>query len=155
MDSKDPDMHVLDRWMPATKTHPACTILEDGMWLPLWLYFRKVTYAKISPKMVNPKDIAGNTEEVIPVLLLHFPGIPLGCTIFGWDFYTRNRFLIQPLKKSHSIFVDGAYWVCFGCQHSPIMDMNIRIFGVHAMECMCVHRLDLGLYSHSKEFGGE
>ena len=34
MDSKDPDVHVLDRWMPATKTHPARTIHEDGMWLP-------------------------------------------------------------------------------------------------------------------------
>ena len=33
-DSKDPDIHVLDGWMPATKTHPACTIHEDGMWLP-------------------------------------------------------------------------------------------------------------------------
>ena len=36
-DSKDPVMHVLDRWMSATKTHPACTIHEDGIWLPLWL----------------------------------------------------------------------------------------------------------------------
>ena len=33
-DSKDPDIHVLDGWMPATKTHPARTIHEDGMWLP-------------------------------------------------------------------------------------------------------------------------
>ena len=33
-DSKDPDVHVLDGWMPATKTHPARTIHEDGMWLP-------------------------------------------------------------------------------------------------------------------------
>ena len=30
-DSKDPDIHVLDGWMPATKTHQACTIHEDGM----------------------------------------------------------------------------------------------------------------------------
>ena len=34
MDSKDPDVHVLDGWMLATKTHPARTIHEDGMWLP-------------------------------------------------------------------------------------------------------------------------
>ena len=33
-DSKDPDVHVLDGWMPATKTHPARTTHEDGMWLP-------------------------------------------------------------------------------------------------------------------------
>ena len=33
-DSKDPDVHVLNGWMPATKTHPARTIHKDGMWLP-------------------------------------------------------------------------------------------------------------------------
>ena len=31
MDSKDPDIHVLDGRMMATKTRPACTIHEDGM----------------------------------------------------------------------------------------------------------------------------
>ena len=31
MDSKDPDIHVLDGWMLATKTHPACTIREEGI----------------------------------------------------------------------------------------------------------------------------
>ena len=36
-DSKYPDIHVLDGWVPAPKTHPACTIHEDGMWLPQWL----------------------------------------------------------------------------------------------------------------------
>ena len=36
-DLKDPDIHVLDRWMPATKTHPVCTIHKDGMWLPQWI----------------------------------------------------------------------------------------------------------------------
>ena len=33
IDSKDPDLHVFDEWMPATKTHPAHTINEDEMWL--------------------------------------------------------------------------------------------------------------------------
>ena len=28
-----------------------------------WIKKKKVTYAKISPKMVNPGDIAGNAEE--------------------------------------------------------------------------------------------
>ena len=32
--------------------------------LPQWLDLKMVTYAKISPKMVNPRDIAGNAEEV-------------------------------------------------------------------------------------------
>ena len=36
-DSKDPDIHVRDEWMPATKAHPACTIHKDGMRLPQWL----------------------------------------------------------------------------------------------------------------------
>ena len=36
-DSKEPDIHILDGWMLAAKTHPAYTIYEYGMWLPLWL----------------------------------------------------------------------------------------------------------------------
>ena len=28
-DSKDPDIYVLDGWMPVAKTHPVCTIHED------------------------------------------------------------------------------------------------------------------------------
>ena len=31
MDSKDPDIHALDGRMLATKTHPVCTIHQDGM----------------------------------------------------------------------------------------------------------------------------
>ena len=37
MDSNDPDIHVLDGWMLATKTQPACTIHKDGMQLTHWL----------------------------------------------------------------------------------------------------------------------
>ena len=33
--------------------------------------------------------------------------------------------------------MDGACWVCFCCQHSPVQDMNARIFWVCAMEYMC------------------
>ena len=55
--------HALNGWMPATKTHPACTILEDGMWLPQWLDYKTVTHAKISPKMMNPWDRAGTAKE--------------------------------------------------------------------------------------------
>ena len=36
---------------------------EDRVWLPLWLDEKTVTYAKISPKMVNLRDVAGNAEE--------------------------------------------------------------------------------------------
>ena len=45
-DWKDPDIHVLGGWMPATKAHPACTIHEDGMWLPQWLDQKTVLYTK-------------------------------------------------------------------------------------------------------------
>ena len=40
--------------MPATKTHPARTVHEDGTWLPKWLDWKTVIYTKISPKMVGP-----------------------------------------------------------------------------------------------------
>ena len=32
--------------------------------------------------------------------------------------------------------MDGTYWVCFCCRHSPVSDVNVRIFGVRAVECM-------------------
>ena len=56
-------MHVLDGWMLATKTRLARNIHEDGMWVPPWLEWKMVTYTKISPKMLNARDIAGNSEE--------------------------------------------------------------------------------------------
>ena len=34
IDGKDPCIHILDGWVLATKTHPICTISEDGTWLP-------------------------------------------------------------------------------------------------------------------------
>ena len=47
-DSKDPDLHVLDGCMPAT----------------LWFNLKKMAkHAKISSKMVNPRDISGNPEK--------------------------------------------------------------------------------------------
>ena len=44
-DSKDPDIHVLYGWMPATKTHPAC----------LYGWIIMVTYAKSHQKWWNPE----------------------------------------------------------------------------------------------------
>ena len=35
------------------------------------------------------------------------------------------------------LFVGGAVWVCFCCRHSPINDMDVRIFLVRVIECMC------------------
>ena len=48
--------------MSVTKTHPACTIHEDGMCTSI-VGFKTIKNAKISRKMVNPRDIAGNIEE--------------------------------------------------------------------------------------------
>ena len=65
MDSKDSDIHVLDGWMSATKTHPACIIHEGGTWLPLWLNTEKERHMnKIWQKTkVNTTDLAGKTGE--------------------------------------------------------------------------------------------
>ena len=54
-DSKQPDVYVLDGWMPTTKTYPACTIHEDRMWLPHWTK-KTVTYTKISPIAQTQKN---------------------------------------------------------------------------------------------------
>ena len=61
---KDPDIHVLDGWMPTTKRHPACTIHEDRLWLPRWLDWKTVSYAKIYlNNSGEPQSNAGNSEE--------------------------------------------------------------------------------------------
>ena len=44
------DIHILDGWMLATKKHPAHTIQEIGMWLPLWLDWKTVTKCKYLTK---------------------------------------------------------------------------------------------------------
>ena len=50
--------------MLITKTHPVCTINEGGMLLHLWLGLNKtVTYAKISPKMMNYRDVSRKAAE--------------------------------------------------------------------------------------------
>ena len=42
---------------------PRCIIHKDRMWLPQWLDQKTITYAKISPKMVKPRDIAGECRR--------------------------------------------------------------------------------------------
>ena len=51
--------------MPATNTHPACTIHEDGMYyLNGWILKKKRSHTQKShPKMVNPRDIAGEHRK--------------------------------------------------------------------------------------------
>ena len=62
-------------------------------------------------------------------------------------------FFYPTMRQSHSVFVDGACWVYFCCRHLPVWDMNVKIFESLRWNA-CVHRLDLGLYSLPKEFGG-
>ena len=60
--SKDPDIHVLDWWMPSTKKAKtnktiACTILDDGMWLLLgWIEKKK----KKNPNSLRCKILTQN-----------------------------------------------------------------------------------------------
>ena len=79
-----------------------------------------------------------------------FPSFVSGLHHFGWDFCVCDRFLIQSLRLSHSIFVDDACWVCFfpaftGLEHECQESMQWYV---------CVHRLDLKVYSHPKELRG-
>ena len=52
-DTKDPDNHVKDEIRPATKTHPACTIHEDRMWLPQWLDKKKKKKGKMRKNLTQ------------------------------------------------------------------------------------------------------
>ena len=63
-DPKDPEVYVLNGWMPATKPYPAKNTHEDGMWLSRWLDQKRSYWQKSHPKMVKPRDIAGDAEEV-------------------------------------------------------------------------------------------
>ena len=50
--------------------------------------------------------------------------------------------------------MDGGCWVCFCGLHSLVQDIDVRIFGVRAMGCMCAQtRLQFTL--PSKNFFGE
>ena len=57
--SKDPDIHVLDRRMLATKMHPACTIHEHRMWT---YYFIHNNYKTIcTAVLINLHQSTSNT----------------------------------------------------------------------------------------------
>ena len=94
-------------------------------------------------------NISNNWIYVIFFFLFLSPSHISGVYHFGWDFCVYDCFLIQPLRQSHSIFMDGACWVCFCCQHSSVKDMNVRIFWVHAMECTCAQARPFILSSES------
>ena len=59
----------------------------------------------------------------------------------------------QVQIQSYSIFVDGTYWVCFVAGVHPSRTWMSGSFESVWWNA-CVHRLDLGLYSHPEEFWG-
>ena len=68
----------------------------------------------------------------------------------GEIFCVCDRFFNPILEESHSIFMDGACWVCFCCWHSPVLECQdlLNLWdGIH------VCRLDFGLYSHPRDWG--
>ena len=128
--SKDPDSHVLEGLMLAAKTHPACTIHEDGMWLSQWLDVKKtVTYSNISSKMENPRDIAGKsrrrrmpvTEKMCSLVATRQAIGILGeccdwlaqyqCTVIEWfsRFDLQNRLVGLVVKASASRVEDHRF----------------------------------------------
>ena len=97
----------------------------------------------------------------VDILLLCSQQYPWG-SAFWWDLYVYGRFVLfwfffvflfffsrSNHRVSHILSLDGACWVCFYCQHSPVQDINVRIFWVCAMECMCA--LTRPQFKHSFE----
>ena len=62
-DSKDPDIHVLDGWMQVTKNTPSMHHPQRKNVTASMAGLKTVTYAKISPKMVNPRDLPGEQRR--------------------------------------------------------------------------------------------
>ena len=62
MDSKDPDIYVLDRWMPATKTQHAQSTKTEYDYLNDWIKKRSHTQ-KSHPKSWTSEIKLGNAEE--------------------------------------------------------------------------------------------
>ena len=79
--------------MPAAKTHPACTIHKNGMWLPPRLDKKqkpknRLHKQKSHQKMANPRDIAGNPEEEEEVSRATLGGLIRDGAERGWIFST-------------------------------------------------------------------
>ena len=67
-----------------------------------------------------------------------FPAVSLGFTTFWVKFLCMWPFFDPTIE----VVTFHLRWWCmlgvfFCCQHSPVMDMDVRIFWVRAMKCMC------------------
>ena len=72
---------------------------------------------RCSTKMLEKAGWCPMDEFLLLFLLPRSPARSLGFTILVEIFAYVSVFLIQPLRYSHSIFMDGGRWVCFCCQH--------------------------------------
>ena len=79
---------------------------------------------------------------------VHHFGVRFLCM---WSFL----FVFNPtLRLSHSVFVNSAYWVCLKLPPFTRLRHECQDLFESVGWNECVHRLDLGLYSHPKEFWG-
>ena len=92
-------------------------------------------------------------KSPLRLLLLRSPAISLRFTIFGWDFCVCDRFFNLTIKVV-TFRLRG--WCVLGVFVAGIYPSRTWTSG--SFESVrwnaCVHRLDLGLYSHPKEFWG-
>ena len=92
----DPDTHVLDRWMPATKhiQHAPSTETECD-YLYGWITDTVIYAKKLTQKKVKTRDIPRNTEEEE---LMDWPGAdlarigPTARGVVGGEGSTDSRF---------------------------------------------------------------
>ena len=95
----------------------------------------------------------GSNDVILLLLLLSL--LYLWGSLFWVRFLCVHVFFFNffiPTIEVVTFFVHGAYWVCVCCQHSPVYDMNVRIFWSVQWNA-CAHRLDLSYYP--KDFWGE
>ena len=95
-DSKDPDIHNLDGWMPETKTHPACTIHENGMWLPQWLNEKNGHKYKILTQNGEPQRYSwGNKKKKSTMNSVHIISCQFRLSIGSNAFVVTSAYSIS------------------------------------------------------------
>ena len=75
----------------------------------------------------------------------------LGFTIVG-EIFVTVFFFVFFIQSLCSVYVDGPRWVCFLLPAFTHLGHECQDLLSSCDENSCAHRLDLGLYSHPKEF---
>ena len=138
-DSKDPDIHVLDGWMPATKTHPACTIHEDGMWLPQWLDEKKTNghICKNLTQNGEPQRYSWGTQKKTKRCRVFWAYLSVRCS--------SPKTLTHNKKKAIFHSKTGGYKTNQGALHQLPRHQQTTIFRLRTGHCR--------LNSHLKRIG--